>query len=163
MHGPFGSWRRKRRPNINITPLIDVMFLLLIFFMVSSTFRERLGIDIALPEAQSAREQELEPHEITVGPEGELFFGEADYWYAAPSLTDDGYLIEFRFLKEGVMDNLAADIIGFNIAINEDDNDEVADDRDMQLMWNGPAHRESCYGALLLGGPPTGIGEWEFY
>lgn len=75
MHGPFGSWRRKRRPNINITPLIDVMFLLLIFFMVSSTFRERLGIDIALPEAQSAREQELEPHEITVGPEGELFFG----------------------------------------------------------------------------------------
>jgi biopolymer transport protein ExbD len=56
--------------------LIDVMFLLLIFFMVSSTFREHLGIDITLPHAESAVEQEVETHEITVTAKGEFFFGE---------------------------------------------------------------------------------------
>ena len=74
MQGPFGIWRRRRRPNINITPLIDVMFLLLIFFMVSSTFRERLGIDITLPESETATEQETGRHEISVGRDGRLFF-----------------------------------------------------------------------------------------
>ena len=33
MDGAFGSRRRQRKPVINITSLIDVMFLLLIFFM----------------------------------------------------------------------------------------------------------------------------------
>ena len=35
----------------NLTPLIDVVFLLLIFFMVSSTFLEESAIEIQLPEA----------------------------------------------------------------------------------------------------------------
>ena len=36
---------------INITPLIDVVFLLLIFFMVSTTFQEESQLNIELPEA----------------------------------------------------------------------------------------------------------------
>ena len=35
----------------NLTPLIDVVFLLLIFFMVSSTFLQESAIEIQLPEA----------------------------------------------------------------------------------------------------------------
>ena len=58
MSGPFGTNPPRRRPLINITPLIDVMFLLLIFFMVSSTFRSEFGIDVALPTAQTAAAQE---------------------------------------------------------------------------------------------------------
>ncbi len=75
MASAFGG-RPRRRPTINITSLIDVMFLLLIFFMVSSTFREHLGIDVTLPHAESAVEQTVETHEITVSVEGEFFFGE---------------------------------------------------------------------------------------
>jgi len=38
---------------LNITPLIDVLFILIIFFTVSSTFLEQPGIKLKLPEADS--------------------------------------------------------------------------------------------------------------
>ena len=38
-------------PQLNLTPLIDVVFLLLIFFMVSTTFNKQSEITIELPEA----------------------------------------------------------------------------------------------------------------
>ena len=44
----------RRKITINITSLIDVLFLLLIFLMVSSTFLEQPGIKLDLPEADSA-------------------------------------------------------------------------------------------------------------
>ena len=72
----FDMRRRRRRPHINITPLIDVMFLLLIFFMVSSTFREHFGIDVTLPSAVTATEQDVSSHEITVTEAGDFFFGQ---------------------------------------------------------------------------------------
>lgn len=43
--------QRHSETDINITPLIDVVFLLLIFFMVSTTFEREAEIRIALPEA----------------------------------------------------------------------------------------------------------------
>ena len=48
---------KKKKAIINITSLIDVLFLLLIFFMVSSTFREQPGMKLDLPETKS--------HEVT--------------------------------------------------------------------------------------------------
>ncbi|MFH1681943.1 MAG: biopolymer transporter ExbD [Candidatus Eisenbacteria bacterium] len=48
----FGS-ERKRAPLVNVTSLIDALFLLLIFFMVSSTFRDLPGIPLDLPEART--------------------------------------------------------------------------------------------------------------
>ena len=42
---------RRRDPELNITPLIDVVFLLLIFFMVSTTFDKQAELSIELPEA----------------------------------------------------------------------------------------------------------------
>ena len=44
--------RRDESPDINLTPLIDVVFLLLIFFMVSTTFKDDARIQVQLPEAQ---------------------------------------------------------------------------------------------------------------
>ncbi|MCC6144613.1 MAG: biopolymer transporter ExbD [Candidatus Hydrogenedentes bacterium] len=75
MQGPFGTRARTRKPSINITSLIDVMFLLLIFFMVSSTFRTQSGIDVSLPESQTAASLERSEHEIVVGRDGTLHFG----------------------------------------------------------------------------------------
>ena len=47
------KFSRKRRPDngINLTPLIDVVFLLLIFFMVTTTFTKETRLLIDLPEA----------------------------------------------------------------------------------------------------------------
>ena len=60
------KFRRKHREDIgvNLTPLIDVVFLLLIFFMVSTTFTRETQLSIDLPEAQGkpkeATEQQIE-------------------------------------------------------------------------------------------------------
>ncbi len=50
---------RRREPlELGLTPLIDVVFLLLIFFMVTTTFRQESEFDITLPEAsQTPTEQ----------------------------------------------------------------------------------------------------------
>ncbi|MGE4634832.1 MAG: biopolymer transporter ExbD [Arenicellales bacterium] len=45
--------------SINLTPLIDIVFLLLIFFMVSTTFNRETDLEIALPEARSEAAQPL--------------------------------------------------------------------------------------------------------
>jgi len=45
--------KQKEAMDVNITPLIDVVFLLLIFFMVSTTFKHESEITINLPESSS--------------------------------------------------------------------------------------------------------------
>jgi biopolymer transport protein ExbD len=44
---------RPEAPDINLTPLVDVVFLLLIFFMVSTTFRDDGRLRLQLPEADA--------------------------------------------------------------------------------------------------------------
>ena len=68
--------RQKRRAAINITSLIDVLFLLLIFFMVSSTFLEQPGMKLDLPSARASEATSAEQLTVFVGPEGEILFGE---------------------------------------------------------------------------------------
>jgi biopolymer transport protein ExbD len=66
--------RGNDEPEINLTPLIDVVFLMLIFFMVSTTFLKESDLDIALPEAsQQPTRQDSEPIRITINPEGNFF------------------------------------------------------------------------------------------
>ncbi len=49
---------RRSGPDVNLTPLIDVVFLLLIFFMVSTTFSKQSEIVVELPEASDRPVQE---------------------------------------------------------------------------------------------------------
>ena len=59
---------------INLTPLIDVVFLLLIFFMVSTTFQKESDLQIQLPSAsQEQAEKLLEPLEIAINAQGQFF------------------------------------------------------------------------------------------
>jgi biopolymer transport protein ExbD len=53
-------------PDINLTPLIDVVFLLLIFFMVSTTFKEDARIKVQLPEAQGEEVPAEEPDVLEI-------------------------------------------------------------------------------------------------
>lgn len=45
--------KNKKNVEVDLSPLIDVVFLLLIFFMVSTRFRDDAGMDLALPTSQS--------------------------------------------------------------------------------------------------------------
>lgn len=53
------------------------MFLLLIFFMVSSVFRTSTGIDITLPTASTASDQQDAPYEIFIEASGDIVFRDA--------------------------------------------------------------------------------------
>ncbi len=55
--------------DINLTPLIDVVFLLLIFFMVSTTFIHESRIKLNLPVAD-AQAQEQQPHAVEIAIDG---------------------------------------------------------------------------------------------
>ncbi|MEJ2761197.1 MAG: biopolymer transporter ExbD [Gammaproteobacteria bacterium] len=59
--------RRTKRKDVdlNVTPLIDVVFLLLIFFMVSTTFNRNSQLNITQPVA-SEKNQEQEPKAVNV-------------------------------------------------------------------------------------------------
>ncbi|MBN1885041.1 MAG: biopolymer transporter ExbD [Candidatus Krumholzibacteriota bacterium] len=68
--------KQKRRAAINITSLIDVLFLLLIFFMVSSTFLEQPGMKLDLPAAEAAEAARAGKLTVFIGPGGEILFGD---------------------------------------------------------------------------------------
>lgn len=65
--------RTSEEPDLNLTSLIDVVLLLLIFFMVSTTFVDESRIQIQLPQAgtEAAPQAKKDPIEITVAASGE--------------------------------------------------------------------------------------------
>ena len=68
--------RRREDPEVNLTPLIDVVFLLLIFFMVSTSFINEASLSLTLPTASSTPAADAAPAvEVTVGADGRYFFG----------------------------------------------------------------------------------------
>ena len=74
--------RRQIRPSpdINLTPLIDVVFLLLIFFMVSTTFQKETRIKIELPEATTEASAEEVPKvlDVSVDKAGTFYVNEKE-------------------------------------------------------------------------------------
>ena len=58
--------RHKHSVLVDMTPLIDVVFLLLIFFMVSTTFDRQTQLKVDLPEASATAEEKEEPDVIEV-------------------------------------------------------------------------------------------------
>jgi biopolymer transport protein ExbD/biopolymer transport protein TolR len=71
------SFLRKQaeEPRVDMTPMVDVVFLLLIFFMISTTFVETPGISIKLPES-SSQKIDREPKEIKIylSREGDIYY-----------------------------------------------------------------------------------------
>lgn len=69
------KFRRKPREtvDINLASLIDVVFILLLFFVVTTTFTRETQLRVELPEAVSgspAEDQQLKQLEITISAEG---------------------------------------------------------------------------------------------
>ena len=70
-----GQDKRKIRANVDLTPLIDVVFQLVLFFMLSSTFVVQTSIQIEMPQAEGAENLEQKDLSITLtvdegGPDG---------------------------------------------------------------------------------------------
>jgi biopolymer transport protein ExbD len=66
--------KRENELELNITPLIDVVFLLLIFFMVSTTFQRESEITIELPESSGdVAETAKKVIEISIDNQGHYF------------------------------------------------------------------------------------------
>ena len=62
---------------VNLTPLIDVVFLLLIFFMVSTTFDRHAKLKVSLPEASTkATQQQNDPLVLSIDAKGNYFLNE---------------------------------------------------------------------------------------
>ncbi|MGZ0657179.1 ExbD/TolR family protein [Coraliomargarita sp. W4R53] len=63
---------------INLSPLIDMVFILLIFFIVTTVFVEETGIDVNKPSAASAVDLEKQSILIALTPKGEVVYGGRD-------------------------------------------------------------------------------------
>lgn len=79
---------RSKDVEINMSPLIDLIFLLLIFFMVTTSFVRETGIDVQRPSASSAAITENGNILVAVSKEGTIHF--------------DGRKIDIRSLRSHI-------------------------------------------------------------
>jgi biopolymer transport protein ExbD len=61
----FRRGRTREEPEINLIPMIDVLLVILIFLMVTTTYSKFSGLDINLPTADAQQPQE-QPNEVNV-------------------------------------------------------------------------------------------------
>ena len=59
--------------DINLTPMLDVVFIMLIFFIVTATFIKQAGIEVTRPEARTAIPKPLVSVLVAVGPQGDIW------------------------------------------------------------------------------------------
>lgn len=69
--------RRRRQPVINIVPLVDVLTVLLFFFLVTMQFKQVSTLNITVPKIETAGENEIrEQIVIALSPEGEIYLND---------------------------------------------------------------------------------------
>ena len=59
--------------DINLTPMLDVVFIMLIFFIVTATFIKQAGIEVYRPEARTAQPKPLVSVLVAVGRTGDIW------------------------------------------------------------------------------------------
>lgn len=65
--------QQEEESEINITPMLDVVFIMLIFFIVTATFIKEAGIDVNRPDAATAVKQEKANILIAIGPNNDIW------------------------------------------------------------------------------------------
>lgn len=74
MRQPFGKFQDNQEDEeINVTPMLDVVFIMLIFFIVTASFVKESGIDVNRPEAETAQPQKRANILVGIGPDGEVW------------------------------------------------------------------------------------------
>lgn len=64
---------RRRHTHIDIAPLVDMVFLLLLFFMLTYRVVAEHGIEVSLPESENSQIQDMAEIEIIVDANGDLY------------------------------------------------------------------------------------------
>ena len=59
--------------DINLTPMLDVVFIMLIFFIVTATFIKQAGIQVSRPDALTAEQKPTVSMLIAISPNGEIW------------------------------------------------------------------------------------------
>ena len=70
------SNRKKRGVNVDLTPMIDVVFQLILFFLVSTTFAILPAINVNLPESTTAQGADVAGITITMQSSGKMWFND---------------------------------------------------------------------------------------
>jgi biopolymer transport protein ExbD len=70
---PFAKLFEEEEAEVNMTPMLDVVFILLIFFIVTATFVKEAGIDVNRPEATTAVKKEKANILIAISDKGEVW------------------------------------------------------------------------------------------
>ncbi len=88
----------KDTPDVNITPLIDVVFLLLIFFMVSTTFKKETAIAVDLPKAAAKplSDKIVTSMEIIITRNGEYYIDTKKKGQKGKTVTDKQKVLKTR-------------------------------------------------------------------
>ena len=81
-------------PEISLTGLIDVVFLLLIFFMVSTTFEHQAVLKVDLPEANNVSAPEDQPNsfELVIDAKGQFYLNDRKLIDAAPATLEAAFI-----------------------------------------------------------------------
>lgn len=90
---------RKRRPRyipqVPLTSLIDIVFLLLIYFLLTTNFMAEEGIQVKLPQTTSAVPKEAKEITVLIDPNGDVYMG--------------GHTVTLNELLQTVQQRLASD------------------------------------------------------
>lgn len=65
--------RQEEEAAIDMTPMLDVVFIMLIFFIVTTSFVKEAGVDVNRPSAQTAEQQSRGNIMIAIRPNGEIW------------------------------------------------------------------------------------------
>jgi biopolymer transport protein ExbD len=68
--------RERRKPEVTIAPLIDMVFLLLLFFLLTATFARETGVEVSRPSAATAKSVGRENVLIAVTERGTIHINE---------------------------------------------------------------------------------------
>ena len=66
-------YRKQEESDINITPMLDVVFIMLIFFIVTTSFVKESGIDIYRPSAKTSEKKNQASIMIAINASGEIW------------------------------------------------------------------------------------------
>jgi biopolymer transport protein ExbD len=73
MRQMFNEVQAEEEQEINITPMLDVVFIMLIFFIVTATFIKEAGIEVNRPDAATAVKQEKANILVAIGPNNDIW------------------------------------------------------------------------------------------
>ncbi|MGD9807164.1 MAG: ExbD/TolR family protein [Deferribacterales bacterium] len=112
MNRRMSRLRRAKTVEINMAPLIDMIFILLIFFIVTTSFVKESGVDVNRPKAASAASQEKTNVIISVTKDGQVYM--------------DGRVVDIRSVR-GLMERFLAETPEGSVVIAADESSRTGE------------------------------------